>query len=305
MNESLNSHTNGAPGTSRQEGGPTVIPFSGREGYQPRTRRLPTKEERRLERERKLERFFKILITVLVTVLIIQVAYHLYFAGKMRFSDIVISAAPEIKLSNRDILEAAGVDSSTAFFSVNPGEIVDRLEQHPAVSSAEVEKRFPNHLTLILKGRKPLVLALAERGGETVPAVMDREGIVFATGGGVEQWDLPVVSGVRFPEIQAGSRLPESLCGFLHQLNALKQSSPALFNLISEIKFVKKNSVEFEVLLFIRDYPVRVRLGRKINPELMTYIVMVLDMVSRDDGLSGVEELDFRAGEIVYRMREG
>jgi len=37
----------------------------------------------------------------------------------------------------------------------------------------------------------------------------------------------------------------------------------------------------------------------------MTYTLMVLDLLSKQGILHDIQELDFRGGQVVYRMKEG
>ena len=75
--------------------------------------------------------------------------------------------------------------------------------------------------------------------------------------------------------------------------------------LISELRIVKKTDREFEVLLYPANHRVPVRIGPEINEKLCTYIMMVLDVMERENLLGSMDEIDFRTGEIVYSTREG
>lgn len=58
------------------------------------------------------------------------------------------------------------------------------------------------------------------------------------------------------------------------------------------------------MLLFPAHRKVRVRIGTSIDEQLLTYIMMVLDVVSQQNMVDKLDEIDFRTGEVVYKIRE-
>ena len=72
---------------------------------------------------------------------------------------------------------------------------------------------------------------------------------------------------------------------------------------ISECRIIRKDNDDFEVLMYPQNYSIPVRVGSRIDKDLFTYILLVLD-VARSQGMSDyLEELDFRTDEVVYRIR--
>jgi cell division protein FtsQ len=167
-----------------------------------------------------------------------------------------------------------------------------------------VSKEFPGRLHIVLEERLPLAYSLISSDSGMIPLVLDKHGVIFSVGRGSIPNDLPVVSGVRFPEIREGMRLPDPVLPFLDQLHQLSLDAPQLFGLISEVKFEKRGLSDYDVVLYPRGYQTRVRIGREISAELLKYILVVLDVTRREGINSTLEELDFRSSRIVYRTRE-
>lgn len=261
-------------------------------------------EQERTARQEKVRRFFRNLIILLLGVLFVEILFQFFLAPRMVISSVKINVPVGFSLSDEEILEAAGLTGILHYYSVDPIEASLRLERIPRVAQAEVVKQFPRSLAINITHREPLAFSLVSGDGGTIPLVLDKQGMVFAVGGGAALGDLPVISGIRFPEAQPGMRLPEAVVPFLEQLNRLREESPALFGIISELKFVKRGVSDYDVLLFPRGYRIKVRIGKEINEDLLKYILMVLDVTHREGINSSLEELDFRSNRIVYRTRE-
>ena len=257
-----------------------------------------------LRRREQLNKFFKVTIFVLLGILVLQIAFTLFIEPRLMITSIRIQVEEGMPLSNGTIIKMAGIESSMLYFDIDTEAAERNLRKIPLVKEAVVEKRFPNTLQISLEGRDPLGVAFFEGDNGDIPLVFDGNGVVFDTGSSIYLGDLPVISGIKFPEPYSGTRLPDSLLRFIKDLEALKVDSPALFGLISELKFVKKNTSDYDVLLFPREYRTKVRIGSRIDKELMKNILLVLDVIDQQGILIDLDELDFRSNKIVYRIRE-
>ncbi len=259
---------------------------------------------RRIERDqRDLRRLFTAIITMLAFLLAAEIAYHLLIAPYLVVNKITIQAESDFPYSNEELLSIAGVSGDAYFFDVKPKLISARLERVPVIKSVEVSKQFPHSLDIAITERDPLAaLTLLDAEG-MVPAYVDADGVIFRSKG-VDYMDLPIISGIDVPAYKDGMQLPQVLTGFLEDLQQLQQENPALYRLISEVKFVKKNTADYEVVLFPSQYQVKVRIGPALTEELMKYVVLVLDVVAGKGLESTIEEIDFRTDEVVYRVGE-
>ena len=255
-------------------------------------------------RERvELQRFFSIVVLVLLALFLIEILFHFFVAPTLVIDKVVIQADEGFPYSNSEVLEMAGIRGGSYFFDVDTTFIAARLEQVPIVRRATVTKHFPHSLTIAVEERNPLsvLMVMGEKG--MVPAYVDSEGVIFRSGR-QKYVDLPVLSGIEVPSYKDGMQLPTVLSSFLSDLERLRSSNTALYRLISEVKFVKKNKADYEVVLYPSHYPVRVRIGPSLTPDLMKYILLVLDVVSDEGILLDIDELDFRTNEVVYRVGE-
>ncbi len=255
------------------------------------------------KKRKRTNKFFLMLIILLSLLLAGEVCFHLFIAPNLLIQKIQIVTDDAIGLSNSDILKLAGVGKKEYYFSLEPEIIQKRLQEYPMVKEAEVAKVFPDKLIITITGRESLGVILVNVENVVVPAAFDDEGVVFQIGTSVTEAALPVISGVKTPSIQLGMKLPGELKAVLKDLKTLKSSYPELFSLISEIKFVKKKDSRYEVLIYLQQYPTRVRIGERLDAELLKYIVMVLDVFQHEE-LGVADELDFRTGEVVFKTYE-
>ncbi len=269
----------------------------------PENSRRLTEAARIENKKAKAVKILKASIIVLAFILVMQLAYHLYFAGNIVIKHLVIDTGTDLQLSESQLLKMAGLKSSQSFFSVDTAVIEQNLERYPQVQSAYAQKKFPDTLVVSVKGRTPLALCIVENGEGTLPVTVDKEGVIFQAGENVTDLNLPVLSGIKFSDAGLGVVLPGPVVSFLSGLDSLNRESPEFYNMISELKFIKKDNDDFDVLMYPQNYSIPVRIGKRIDKELLTYVVLVLDVVKTQGLESQIEELDFRTDEVVYRVR--
>ena len=252
----------------------------------------------------RIRRIFLIIIAALVLILILELVFHLVISPRMRVKQVRVAADRSLGLSNAEVLGLAGIRGNEYFFALDEAIIERKILEYAPVKSVTVKKAFPDTLEIAVYPRVPLALSLATVSGVSVPIALDEEGVIFQIGASVENHNLPVISGLTFEDVALGQRTHRALIGVLHDLKELRSTSPSLFNLISEIKFVTKNRSSFEVLLYPRDYRVRVRIGTQIDAGLLREILLVLDVFSKQGVIENLAEIDFRTDEAVARFKE-
>ncbi|MCG8479217.1 MAG: FtsQ-type POTRA domain-containing protein [Spirochaetales bacterium] len=244
-----------------------------------------------------------VMLAVLLSVAIIgYVVAVTVMLPHMGVSRVVVQA--DFEMNREALLELAGLSGSPFLFSVRPDEIAARLESHPMIRSAVVERAFPDTVRLELLRRRPLAIALVEHNGMSRPFVVDETGTLFDGGAHLASYDLPVLSGIRFEGNVVGGTLPEEIRLFLARLYDVRLSSPEIFASLSELRFEARGGGEYDVLLFTESFRVPVRLDLHIDREVGKYALMVLDVLAQQGIADDVAEVDFRSGEIVYRLKE-
>jgi cell division protein FtsQ len=213
----------------------------------------------------------------------------------------------ESPLPEAEVLAAAGIATGEPLLGLDPSAVQARLEALPLVRRAEVRILFPGTVRLTLDRRVAVALVVAESGSRSLPALVDADGTIFAVARRAEEADLPVLSGLRLGEAGLGSSLGSAAASLLADLAALAARSPALYRQVSEVRLEPAAPAIAgpEFLLYLVSSPVPVRARGALDERLLQYSLMAQDLLSNQGILHDIQELDFRGGEVVYRMKEG
>jgi cell division protein FtsQ len=215
----------------------------------------------------------------------------------------------DLELSEDELLAISGLQGTAYWHSLATETIRKRLEAYPLIRKAVVEKVFPDTVRMTVWGRRPVALVLADMGGRSLPVLVDDEGVVFKVCADAADLDLPVVSGLPAADASLGSRLPGAYAPLFQQLRLLRDKSPSLTRLLSEVRIISHGPQDpqgnYDLLIYLTSSPVPVRAGGTLDESLLRYSLMVLDLLSNQGVLKNIQELDFRSGDVVYRMKEG
>jgi len=233
-----------------------------------------------------------------------EAVFMLLISPNLKIDKVQVYAPASVALSSSEIIELAGITGGESYFSVSASEIESRLLENRLIQGVKVEKHFPSAIKIIIEGREPFALSFMEVDGWTVPVALDREGVIFEIGDGITDYDLPVISGLTFQNLKLGTQLPSMFIPYLSRLSAVKQSSSALFEQISEIKFVEKTEGTFDVVIYPANSSVRFRTNSDITDGMLQQMFTVLDVMEENGIDKQTDELDFRSGKIVYRVKE-
>jgi cell division protein FtsQ len=110
---------------------------------------------------------------------------HRYFT----LTDIVVHG--NRRITHSDILQWAGVTDATSAWDAAPAEVRMRLQSHPWVRRANVQREFPNRLSIGIEERRPVAII---RLGEL--NYVDRSGRILGALGDGESRDLPLITGL-------------------------------------------------------------------------------------------------------------
>jgi hypothetical protein len=216
----------------------------------------------------------------------------------------------DVPLTDEQVLAISGIQGGEHWYSLGAAAIEKRLEANPLIRRALVEKVFPDTVRMTVWGRQPVALVLAESDGRSLPVMVDGEGTVFKVGTTSSEVDLPVVSGLALGETALGAELPRAYSALFSDMKSLRERSPSLFGLISEIRVVPlagatvapASSADFDLLVYLTNSPVPVRISSGLDESVLKYTLMVLDLLSKQGVLKDIQELDFRSGDVVYRL---
>ncbi len=252
---------------------------------------------------REGEHFFIVLVLLLVVTIVFELFFHFYVAPSLVIKKIEISADTALGMSDSDIIRITGLSENSNYFDVKSSLVRQKLLSVPSIKSVAVRKVFPSKLFITIQERIPVGVCFVQSAGGLVPVAVDDEGVLFPVHQHFDTDSFPVLSGVDVPFMKRGARLPLPLCSFLEDLDTIRNRSPELYSLISEIKFVKKNGMDYDVVLYPVNSKVRVRIGKELSSKMLKYIVMILDVIGKQPAMKNLKEIDLRSGEVVYKMQ--
>jgi cell division protein FtsQ len=249
-----------------------------------------------------LERRLKRVLVIILLAIGAELCWLLLISPFMPLGTAEIIGIPEI--DRRMVLAQAGINSHSSYMTLNTVEAEIALGNLYQVESAQVIKRFPDSVRIILKGRQPAAMSLITVEGRTVPVFLDRQGVVFKIG---DEGDLarsvPLVSGLFSEEPFLGMRLSPAYTPFLTSLERFNQSDPELLSALSEIGIHRKDYNGFDLILYPRYQAVRIRASAELNEDMLRYMMLAIDVIVSQG--TKVYEIDFRNGTASYTLKEG
>ncbi|AIN94921.1 cell division protein FtsQ/DivIB [Treponema putidum] len=254
----------------------------------------------------KKSKFKPIIIKIfIITLVLTLIGEAVFYAVILPYNSIaVINVSGCLDISSIEVKKLAGIDNNTKWLSINSSEISRRLVSYPGISSATVEKKFPDKVSIKIVERKAVAVAFTEVNGKTVPMEIDGCGVVFRIGSPILQTNLPIVTGLTFKNPREGMQINEKLSQLFVQLDILQKKYPVLVNEISEIKIQPKKYGGYDLVI----YPLKSRLSvitdKFLTDESLRYMMLILDVVKDINLEKDIIGIDLRGANAVYIKRE-
>jgi len=155
-----------------------------------------------------------------------------WLARSPRFAVTSIEVTGQSRLSRDDIVAAAGIVHGANMFTLDPREIVARLEALPQIRRAEVVRSLPDRVMLIVEERRPFTVVHAGR-----LHWIDEDGVSLGVEPRAVALSTPVLSGLRAEDLGVNGKSSASeRAGIgLALLHLLLRSKSSLLGQISEI----------------------------------------------------------------------
>jgi len=139
-----------------------------------------------------------------------------------------IDIEPRERFSERLIRQASGLEPGQNLWTLNLRQITRDLEKLPSVSSARVERHFPDKVTISIKERVPVVkiVALNIDLGTRELFYLDRQCVVLKPRSDEAPPLMPEIIGLSDAELEPGMKLEQSsLTRAMEILDAIEHSS--------------------------------------------------------------------------------
>jgi cell division septal protein FtsQ len=190
------------------------------------------------------------------------------------------------RISREQILHLAHLGPGASLLAIKPPLVEGALETHPWIARAEFQRKwFSRQIWIRVVERNPVALIHL---GELY--YVDRRGILFKPTSMGEQYDFPVITGLKKEQIpQDQDKVPEALAQVFQLMDLLKEVKPPL-NLanISEIHVDRERGLS----LFPSRAGWRVDLGFRDFPEKLTRFYKVWAQLSQKGHLARVGRIN-------------
>ncbi len=186
------------------------------------------------------------------------------------------------------IRELAAIRFQVSLLSLNPGHIEAILRAHPWITSAEVKRRWPNGLMIVIKEFEPEALIVQELAGNKQLYYLDKSGVAFVALEPGQDMDLPLITGL---EVKEDEGLPVRTSEARALLKLIRQNNPNLpLQNLSEIHVDKDEGLT----VYLADYPFPIYLGKGEIRTKYSRLKRVLEVLYKvESGESGIAETTF------------
>jgi cell division protein FtsQ len=247
----------------------------------------------------------KWLVRMLVLIAGIVAAELLWLFGitpLLPLSVVEVTDVPGI--DSASLLAWAGIGSHSSYITVDAELVEKKLEQLYQVESARVVKQYPDTVQISIKQRRPAALSLVNADGRVIPVYIDKGGMLLQVGGPPLDVSpaLPIVSGLTFERLEAGTKLPVELENLFFRLDSVNKNAPELLTFISEIRVNKKAYNGFDLVLYPVNSAVKFRMEADLNEDALRYMILMMDVF--DSAGVRVDEVDLRNGTASYVVKE-
>nr|WP_267509074.1 cell division protein FtsQ/DivIB [Borreliella garinii] len=231
----------------------------------------------------------------------------IYFSTSLIFFEImvIVFASPyfliryisinnDTSLSKEDIIRISGIKPNTYYHNADARIYEENLKKDLRVKNVKVDLQFPNKINIKIEKRIPVAVALENINGNITYYCIASDGVILEKGKHLI-YDLPIISGLVLSDNNVGDFLEDRMLNVVRGLDYLKINQKYLYNLISEVNFLKLNFYDYNVILYIKSIYNKILIT--VDMDLMDVMHKVFLGVNLLKGKPGV--IDLRSGDII------
>ncbi len=278
------------------------IPFSEFDDFGLKSSKFESVKKDNKNVKRKVDKktlVLKIIVFFLLILLLLEGILHTIIIPslapvKVQFSGIKNLTVEQLTSKVNEIGSATWIQFDVA-------KAVSILSEIPSIEKVSVDKQFPDKVFIKVTERIPVARSIVSENGRSISVQIDKNGVLF-TGGitlGVNDSNIPLISGLPIDRIQDGMRLPSKYCTLMERIAELSALEQKYFAAVSEIQVVPKDYGNYELILYPIHTHVKVLTDRSLDEEQLKKMMVALDIVNSIEADAG--ELDLRYGAVSYR----
>jgi cell division septal protein FtsQ len=234
--------------------------------------------------------------TFILTGLLAAIAAFLLWVGGrwllssdvFRLSDIRITG--EQKVTERQILDLAGLQQGGNLLQFDAATAKQRIESLPWVEQVEIHTQWPSAVEIVVSEYQPFALVNVEEGKERHLFYLSRSGRLFSEADQGQELDYPVITGaLAGKDVQAGRFVENSLAAAAAQVLqvAAKGNTVLPIQAISEVHVDEAKGL----ILYLVDRPFPVYFGTDKVQTKYYRLVRVLEQLYAKKLVDAVKEI--------------
>lgn len=189
------------------------------------------------------------------------------------------------------------------WFSFDTNAIASKLSAVSGIESVEIEKHFPDKISIKIKERESVAMTFVNDGVRTIPMQIDKNCVLFEVKNHKGNVDIPIISGLPVEFLSDGMRIPTKYRTLIEQIKKIQALPQKYFAAVSEICVLPKKYGNYELMIIPVNSTTRVLTDRVLNEDALQDMMVVLEVVKSIE--PDAKEIDLRYGSISYRPAKG
>ncbi|MCR5046190.1 MAG: FtsQ-type POTRA domain-containing protein [Treponema sp.] len=255
------------------------------------------KEKPKEKNDDKFYRTIKIVVGVLCALLLVEVLLYKLVRPSVQPPRVVFSGLNNYSAEYLTE-EVMGLRVGN-YFSFDTAALAAKLSAVSGIESVEIEKRFPDKISVKVKERERVAMTFVREGGKTIPVQIDKNCVLFENPNMDFDSTIPIVSGIPVEFLSGGMRIPTKYRPLIEQIDEIRALPQKYFAAISEICVMPKKYGNYELMIIPVNSRARVLTDRALNEEALQYMMVVLEVVNSIE--PNAVEIDLRYGSVSYR----
>ena len=253
--------------------------------------------------DEKFFKYIKIVVAVLCALLAVEVVLYKLVRPSVHAPRIVFNGLKNYTAEEltQEILSV----SRGNYFSFDTGAVAQKLSSVSGIESVEIEKVFPDKISVNVKERDSVAMTFVNVEGKTVPVQIDRNCVLFESGAAkiFQDNSIPIVSGLPVEFLSGGMRIPAKYRALIEQIKKISALPQKYFAAVSEICVLPKKYGNYELMIIPVNSKTRVLTDRALNEDALQYMMVVLEVVNSIE--PDADQIDLRYGSVSYHTPKG
>nr|WP_238614510.1 FtsQ-type POTRA domain-containing protein [Borrelia turcica] len=231
-------------------------------------------------------------IYVMVSLILLEIVFIIFVSPYFLIR--YISFNDGIHISKEDIIKISGIKPNTYYYEADINAYETNIKKDLRVKNVDVKLIFPNKISIHIEKRVPVVATYENIDGSFIYYFIDSDGVILEKCKDLI-YDLPIISGLHLNDNEVGDFLEDRMVTVIKKLNYIKINQNTLYNLISEINFLKLNFYDYKITLYMKSIYNKILITADMSLIGAVHkVLMIADLLKESS-----DTIDLRSGDII------